>query len=324
LYDLEDALAIDKELTVVAPLAKRRVSQAQREAIEGYLYALPWALGFILFIAGPMLASLFLSFTRYDIARPPSFVGAQNYVRALTSDPLFWPSMGRTFTYALVMIPLAISASLLLAMLLNRRLPGTNILRTIYFLPHLTPIVATAVLWKWIFQPEVGLINYALWTVGIKGPGWLGSVEWAIPALIIMALWSAAGGNTMLIFLAGLQGIPQELYEAAAIDGAGTWARFRHVTVPVLSPTIFFNLVLGVIGALKVFTSAFVTTEGGPAYATWFYALHIYQQAFRNFQMGYASALAWIFFLVVMVLTAIQFKLSGRWVFYAGGDEEGH
>ncbi len=311
-------MAIDKELTVVAPLAKRRVSQAQREAIEGYLYALPWALGFILFIAGPMLASLFLSFTRYDIARPPSFVGVQNYVRALTSDPLFWPSMGRTFSYALVMIPLAISASLLLAMLLNRRLPGTNILRTIYFLPHLTPIVATAVLWKWIFQPEVGLINYALWTVGIKGPGWLGSVEWAIPALIIMALWSAAGGNTMLIFLAGLQGIPQELYEAAAIDGAGTWARFRHVTVPVLSPTIFFNLVLGVIGALKVFTSAFVTTEGGPAYATWFYALHIYQQAFRNFQMGYASALAWIFFLLILVITFVQLRLSGRWVHYEG------
>ena len=311
-------MAIDKELTVVAPLAKRRVSQAQREAIEGYLYALPWALGFILFIAGPMLASLFLSFTRYDIARPPTFVGVQNYVRAFTSDPLFWPSMGRTFSYALVMIPLAISASLLLAMLLNRRLPGTNILRTIYFLPHLTPIVATAVLWKWIFQPEVGLINYALWTVGIEGPGWLGSVEWAIPALIIMALWSAAGGNTMLIFLAGLQGIPQELYEAAAIDGAGTWARFRHVTVPVLSPTIFFNLVLGVIGALKVFTSAFVTTEGGPAYATWFYALHIYQQAFRNFQMGYAAALAWIFFLLILVITYFQLRLSGRWVHYEG------
>ncbi len=311
-------MAIDKGLTVVTPLAKRRVSQAQREAIEGYLYALPWALGFILFIAGPMLASLFLSFTRYDIARPPTFVGVQNYVRALTSDPLFWSSMGRTFSYALVMIPLAISASLLLAMLLNRRLPGTNILRTIYFLPHLTPIVATAVLWKWIFQPEVGLVNYALWTVGIKGPGWLGSVEWAIPALIIMALWSAAGGNTMLIFLAGLQGIPQELYEAAAIDGAGTWARFRHVTVPVLSPTIFFNLVLGVIGALKVFTSAFVTTEGGPAYATWFYALHIYQQAFRNFQMGYAAALAWIFFLLILVITFVQLRLSGRWVHYEG------
>jgi multiple sugar transport system permease protein len=314
----EDALALEKGLTTATPLPRRHLSMARREALEGYLFALPWAIGFVLFIAGPMLASLFLSFTRYDIARPPSFIGPQNYVRALTSDPLFWPSMARTFYYALIMIPLAITASLLLALLLNRRLPGTNILRTVYFLPHLTPIVATAVLWKWIFQPEVGLINYALWSVGIEGPGWLGSVEWAIPALIIMALWSAAGGNTMMIFLAGLQGISQELYEAASIDGAGAWARFRHVTLPALSPTIFFNLVLGVIGALKVFTSAFVTTEGGPAYATWFYALHIYQQAFRNFQMGYASALAWIFFILILAITLIQVRTSRRWVYYEG------
>jgi multiple sugar transport system permease protein len=296
----------------------RRLGLARREAIDGYLFSLPWALGFLLFVGGPMLASLFLSLTNYDIARPPDFVGLQNYTRALSGDTLFWPSMGRTFYYALVMVPLGILSSLLLAILLNQGLTGTNILRALYFLPHLTPIVATAILWKWILQPEVGLVNYALWGIGIKGPGWLGSIEWAIPALIIMALWRAAGGNSMMIFLAGLQGIPQELHEAASIDGANAWARFRHITVPVLSPTIFFNLVLGVIAALKVFTSAFVATAGGPAYATWFYALHIYQQAFAFFQMGYAAALAWLFFMVILLITYIQIRLSGRWVYYAG------
>jgi multiple sugar transport system permease protein len=309
-------MAIEKSSTATVPY--RRSNFARREAIEGYLFLLPWAIGFTLFIGGPMVVSLFLSLTSYDIARPPTFIGLNNYVRALTGDALFWPSMGRTFYYALVVVPLGIGASLLLAVLLNRGLVGTNFFRSIYFLPHLTPIVATAVLWKWILQPEVGLVNYGLWQVGIRGPGWLGSVDWAIPALMIMALWRGAGGNSMMIFLAGLQGIPQELYEAASIDGANAFRRFWHVTVPMLSPTIFFVTVLGVIGALKVFASALVATNGGPAYATWFYALHIYQQAFLFFQMGYAAALAWIFFLVILLITIIQIRLSGRWVYYAG------
>jgi multiple sugar transport system permease protein len=172
--------------------------------------------------------------------------------------------------------------------------------------------------WKVILHPEVGLLNTLLFDVGIKGPGWLSSVEWAIPALIIMALWRGVGGNSMMIFLAGLQGIPAELYEAAAIDGANSWHRFRHVTVPMLSPTVFFNLTLGVIGALQVFASALVASRGGPAYATWFYALHIYTEAFVNFKMGYAAALAWIFFVIVLVITYLQVRLSGRWVYYAG------
>jgi multiple sugar transport system permease protein len=292
--------------------------QARRELLEGYLFLLPWALGFLLFIAGPMVASLFLSFTSYDIAHPPTFVGLANYRQALRLDPLFWPSMGRTFYYALVVVPIGLAVSLLLAVLLNQRLAGTNLLRALYFLPHLTPVVATAVLWQWIFQPDVGLLNYGLHLIGVKGPGWLGSVEWAIPALIIMAIWRSAGGNAMMIFLAGLQGVPQELYEAAAIDGAGRWRRFRHVTVPMLTPTIFFNLVLGVIGSLQVFTSALVATNGGPAYATWFYALHIYTNAFQYFKMGYAAALAWIFFVIILAITYLQVRTSGRWVYYAG------
>ena len=293
-------------------------SRARREMWEGYLFLLPWALGFLLLIAGPMLVSLYLSLTSYDVARPPVFTGVDNYVRAVSIDPQFWPSLAKTFYYALIIVPVGLTCSMLLATLLNQRLRATNAFRTLYFLPHLTPIVATAVAWKVIFNPQVGLINTGLYFVGIKGPGWLSSVEWAIPALMIMALWRGAGGNTMMIFLAGLQGIPTELYEAASIDGANAWHRFRHVTVPMLSPTVFFNLTLGVIGALQVFTTALVAAKGGPAYATWFYALDIYTEAFVNFKMGYAAALAWIFFVIVLAITYVQVRLSGRWVYYAG------
>ena len=290
----------------------------RREATYGWLFILPAVLGLVIFQLGPVVASLYLSFTSYDIARPPVFLGPDNYLRAVSIDPQFWPSLAKTFYYALVIVPLGLTVSMLLATLLNQRLAGTNLFRTLYFMPHLTPIVATALVWKVILHPEVGLINSLLFRIGIKGPGWLSSVEWAIPALMIMALWRGAGGNTMMIFLAGLQGIPGELYEAAAIDGANGWHRFRHVTVPMLSPTVFFNLVLGVIGALQVFASALVASRGGPAYATWFYALHIYNEAFVNFKMGYAAALAWIFFVIVLAITYIQVRLSGRWVYYAG------
>jgi multiple sugar transport system permease protein len=180
------------------------------------------------------------------------------------------------------------------------------------------PIVAATVIWAWIFHPQVGLLNYLLSLVGIVGPGWLGSTEWAIPALVILALWRAAGGNTMIIFLAGLKGVPQDFYEAAELDGANAWQKFRYVTVPMISPTIFFNLVLGIIGALKVFATAFVATKGGPAFATWFYALHIYTHAFEYFQMGYAACLAWLFLVIVLCLTWVQFRASARWVHYEG------
>ena len=294
------------------------LSPTRREAIEGYLYITPWIIGFLVFTLGPMVASLYLSFTRYNILRPPIFVGLENYIFIFTRDRLFFESLWRTTYYALGTVVIGVIGSLLLALLLNQRLVGTSFWRTCFFLPSLTPIVASALLWGWIFHPDLGMLNTALARIGIQGPGWLGSVEWALPALVIIALWGSLGGGRMIIFLAGLQGVPQELYEAASIDGANVWTRFRHVTLPMITPTIFFNLVLGVIGALKVFTSAFVTTEGGPAYATWFYALHIYQQAFRNFQMGYAAALAWIFFLLILVITFVQLRLSGRWVHYEG------
>jgi len=291
-----------------------------REAVAGYLFLLPWLLGLALFILGPMIASGYLSFTRYDIVNTPRFVGTKNFVEIFTKDRLFWPSVLLTFRYALIVVPFSLIGSLLAAMLLNQALRGTTWFRTFFFLPHLTPIVAAAVLWGWIFNPDVGPINHWIRTItgSPDAPGWFRDPAWAMTGLIIMAMWGAIGGNTMLIFLAGLQGVPQELYDAAVVDGAGTWAKFWNVTIPMLTPTIFFNTVLGVIGALRVFAAAFVATQGGPAYATWFYSLHIYTKAFKYFEMGYASALAWIFFFVLFVFTYVQFMQSKKWVYYAG------
>jgi multiple sugar transport system permease protein len=292
------------------------LSPTRREAIEGFLYITPWIIGFLIFTLGPMVASLYLSFTRYNILRPPIFVGLENYIFVFTRDRLFYESLWRTTFYALATVVIGVAGSLLLALLLNQRLLGTSFWRTFFFLPSLTPIVASALLWGWIFHPQLGLLNSSLARVGILGPGWLSSVEWAIPALIIMALWGGLGGGRMIIFLAGLQGVPQELYEAASIDGANVWTRFRHVTLPMITPTIFFNLVLGVIASFSVFTVAYVATQGGPARATYFYVYHIFSRGFQDFDMGYASALAWIFFLILLIFTAVQFRLQRHWVYY--------
>ncbi|MBC7236169.1 MAG: sugar ABC transporter permease [Chloroflexi bacterium] len=290
-----------------------------RLAMWGYLFALPWILGLIIFWVGPTLASFYFGFTEYDIVSPAKFVGLANYIKAFTGDDLVWPSMQRTLYYTLIVVPLGVMGSFFLAVLLNQKLVGTNIFRTIFFMPHLVPIVASSLLWTWLLHPRVGPVNYVLDKLGLPTPGWFASPAWAIPACILVALWTGVGGNRMLIFLAGLQGVPEELYEAADIDGASRWAKLRHVTLPMISPTMFFNIVLGIIGALQVFSIAFVATAGGPSYATWFYALHIYNQAFRYFRMGYGSALAWIFAVVLVILTYIQMSLSERWVYYGGG-----
>jgi len=307
--------------TLPAPSAagRRRQSAARRrEALEGILYTSPWILGFLLFVAGPLVASMWFSLTKYNVLRPPTFIGLDNYIFAFTNDPLFFPSIWRTFYFALLSVPLAMIGSLVVALLLNQKLMATAVWRTLYFLPTLTPIIAAALLWRWMLNPDVGLVNFLLEKIGIDGPGWLSSTSWAIPSLVIMGLWASVGGSRMIIFLAGLQDVPTELLEAAEIDGAGAWAKFWKVTLPMITPTVFFNLVLGIIFALRTFDIAFVATAGGPARATWFISLHIYQNAFVSFDMGYASALAWVFFLILFALTFIQFRLSGRWVFYAG------
>jgi multiple sugar transport system permease protein len=291
---------------------------AVHRAVWGYAFLSPWAVGLIIFFLGPIFASAYYGFTEYDVLSPPRFIGLANYAKAFSGDELFWPSLGRTFRYSIVVVPVGVVGSLILALLLNQKVKGTNLFRTFFFLPSLTPAVALALLWKWLFHPVLGPINLFLGLFGIQGPAWLSSKDWALPALVVVSLWGGIGGGRMMIFLAGLQGVPQELYEAADIDGAGSWRKFWSVTLPMISPTLFFNLVLGVIGALQVFTLAYVATLGGPSYATWFYALHIYRQSFEYFRMGYGSALAWIFVVILLVFTYLQISLSRRWVYYAG------
>ncbi|MGI9149500.1 MAG: carbohydrate ABC transporter permease [Chloroflexota bacterium] len=301
-------------------LKRRRLSLRAREEIAGWLWTSPWLVGFFLFVFAPMVASLYLSFTKYAIGGTPSFVGLDNFARALSGkDDLFWPSMGRTVEYALVMVPIGIGLSLLAATLLNQGLKGTAVYRTVFFLPSLTPVVAAAVIWRWLYQPDFGAINWLLWQVGVdEGPRWLTTPALALPSLILIGLWTSVGGGAMVIFLAGLQSVPRELHDAAAIDGAGAWQRFRNVTLPLITPTIFFNLVIGIIAALKVFAVAVLATQGGPNYATWFFNLHLYNTAFQFFEMGYASALAWIFFLLVVSLTYLNVRWSRSWVHYEG------
>lgn len=292
--------------------------QTQR-ALWGYVFALPWIIGLIVFWVGPILASFYLSFTSFEVIGAAKWIGLDNYKRAFTDDDLFWGSLGRTFTFALFYVPVAIVGALLLASLLNQKLKGTNVYRTVFFMPHLIPAVALAVVWTFLLQPRLGPINYMLRGIGISDPpNWLAARESALYSVIMINVWAAVGGNTMLIFLAGLQGVPQELYEAAEIDGAGAFRKFWNVTLPLLTPTIFFNMVLAIIAALKVFTTAWVATKGGPSYATWFFALHIYTEAFQYFRLGYGSALAWVLAVVVMFFTWVQVQYSRRWVHYEG------
>lgn len=295
----------------------RRSSLARREAWEGYLFISPWIVGFLVFVAGPMIASIALAFTEWNLLSPPRWVGLANF-RALFTDPLFWQALKVTAIYAAVAVPLDLFAALLLASLLNQKLRGIGAYRTIFYLPTILPGVVTAVVWRWIFNPEIGLINNLLALFRIPGPLWLMSPAWALPALIIMSLWTI--GTATVIFLGGLQGVPAELHEAAAIDGAGPWRRFWRITVPLVSPSIFFNLITGMIGAFQVFTLPYIMTGGGPQNATLFYVLYLYENAFTYGKMGYASAMAWVLFVIIVVLTVIQFRLSRRWVYYAGGE----
>ena len=290
-----------------------------RENLYGYLFLSPWLIGFFGLFLGPGIASLILSFTKYDVLSAPEFIGAQNYVKMFTTDDLFWPSLGRTFYYACIAVPLGVIGSMFLAIFLNAAIRGIAVYRTLFFVPSLVPLVASVILWKWLLNSDFGIVNQALMAIGIDPPGWFGDRRWAIPSLISMNLWQTVGGVQMIIFLAGLQGIPESLYDAAAIDGANAWQRLRHVTIPLLTPTIFFNTVLGVIGALQTFAAAFVATEGGPGFATWFFSLHIWKQSFDYWNMGYGSALAWFFAIIIVLMTILQIRLSNRWVFYYGG-----
>lgn len=294
-------------------MKNRADAQANR---TGLLFALPWLIGFAVFFAYPVLASAYYSLCNYDAIRPPRFIGLENYQRLFFEDELFWKSLGNTLYMVAFGLPVGLLASLVIAVLLNQKLKGIAFYRTVFYLPSITPVVATSILWLWLLNPEMGLVNIALSKVGITGPAWLTDPAWSKAALILMGLWGAGGG--MVIYLAALQDIPESLYEAASLDGAGKVSQFFRITLPMLSPVILFNMIMGLIGTFQYFTQAYVMTAGGPEDSTTFYALHLFNRAFLDFKMGYASAMAWILFLITLAAALVVFKTSARWVYYSG------
>jgi multiple sugar transport system permease protein len=308
------AVAAENTKAATRPTAARRFRDRHREALFGLLFISPWIVGFLVFTAGPMIASLLLSFTDWSILGSAHWVGTQNYSH-LIHDSLFWTSMRVTFVFSAISVPLDVLASLLLALLLNQRFRGRALFRALFYLPELMPAVATSILWIWAYNTHFGIFNYLLSFFGLPQVAWLENTSWVIPSFIILSLWTS-GGSRMIIFLAGLQTVPRELVEAAQLDGAGVWARFRNVTFPMISPVLLFNLILTTIGAFQVFTSAYVMTAGGPANSSLFYVLYLYRNAFQYMQMGYASALAWVLFLVLLIFTILQFRMMRNWVYY--------
>jgi len=287
---------------------------ARREALEGYVALLPWMVGFLGFTILPIAISFYLSFTEWDIMTAPKWIGLDNYERMFTRDPLFRQALKVTGEFVLISLPLKLILGLALAVLLNLKVRGMNFYRTVFYIPAVISGVAVSLMWMWLLQPDTGIINTLLDQVGIKGPQWFWHPDWALPSVAMMSVWKV--GGSAIIYLAGLQNIPQHLYEAAMIDGAGRLSRFRRITLPLLTPTIFFQLVIEMIDSFKVFTEAFVITQGGPLKATFFYLLYFYQEAFENFNMGYASALALTLTAIILVSTVILNYTSKRWVFY--------
>jgi multiple sugar transport system permease protein len=302
-------------LTVEPAAGKRPSRLSRRQAIEGYLCIAPWLIGFLALTLGPMVFSFIISLSRWDLISAPRFVGLGNYSAIFADDFRFRQSLWVTARYAALALPLGMAGSLGVAMLLNLNLKGMRVFRSIFYIPAILPGVAVTMLWMWILKPQGGVLNYFLGLSHVSPKPWLSDPDWALPAFVIMSLWGIGGG--MIIYLAGLQSVPTQLYEAAEIDGAGSWKKFWTITLPMISPTILFNLVMGIIGSFQVFTASYIMTPGGgPGYSTLFYVLYLYQKAFRYLQMGYASALAWILFVIILALTLIVFRTSARWVYY--------
>ncbi|MGI6375407.1 MAG: carbohydrate ABC transporter permease [Anaerolineae bacterium] len=297
-------------------IANTRRAQSRRllkADLTGLLYVLPFLAGFLMLRVYPMGYSIWLMFQKWDLITPAQFAGLANF-RRLAADPKFVLSLTNTAFYTFLGVPIHLTVALLLALALNTDIRGQPFYRTVFYLPSITPAVASAVIWLQMFHQEFGIINTFLANFGVPPIKWLFDPDLAKPAFILMGCWSV--GPQVVIFLAGLQGIPEVMYEAAVIDGAGRWAKFSQITVPLLSPVIFFNLVMGVIGSFQVFTSAFIMTSGGPQNATLFSVLYIYQDAFQNFRMGYAALMAWVLALIILFFTFIQFRVSNRWVYY--------
>ncbi len=307
--------------TAAPAAARRRHGRASRkEALEGYLAIAPWLIGFLIFTAGPIVYSLYISFNYWDATDNPRWAGVQNYADLL-ADPRFWQSLKVTFVYSALALPLALVAGLGLSLLLNLKLRGMNVFRTLFYIPSVITGVAVATLWLWMLNGQFGLVNSALSAVGVQGPDWLNDPNVALYALVLISLWGVGGGA--VIYLAGLQNIPAQLYDAAQIDGAGPVARFRAITLPLLSPTIFFLLVTGIIGSFQTFTTVYILSGvnrgaqiGAPEDSTLFYLLYLYQQAFGSFKFGYAAAMAWVGAIISLLLALLVFWSQNKWVYY--------
>ena len=311
-------VAIDKEQGDWKQALRRHLTFSHDDLV-GFLFASPWIMGFLIFTAGPFFVSLYLSFTDWDLFGGATWIGAANYSKMFSDDRYFGLSLWNTIYYVAVRVPGIQIVSLGLALLLNQSLKGIAVYRTVFYLPAVTSGVATAILWTWIFNGTHGILNLGLAQLGIQGPNWLFDMNWSMPALILMSMWGA--GQAMIIYLAGLQGVPVHLYEAAEVDGANVVQRFLHITLPMLTPSIFFNMVRGFIASFQVFTAAYIMTRGGPANRTLFYVLYLYRKAFESLAMGYAAALAWILFLIILAVTLLQLYGAKRWVYYESGTQ---
>jgi multiple sugar transport system permease protein len=294
-------------------LVDRLRTPAARRTVTGYIFIAPFILGFLLWFLIPALASVWMVFHDWNMINPAEFVALGNFVK-IASDKLFWQALKVTSVYTVISVPLSMVLAFLLAMLMNSKVRGIAVFRTIYYMPSIVPSVANAVLWAWILNSDFGLLNAFLRSIGLPKILWLQKPVWALPALILMSLWNL--GGAMVIYLAGLQGIPDVFYEAAEIDGGGAWAKLRHVTLPLMSPVIFFNLIMGIIGTFQIFTAGYLITDGGPQNATLFYVLYLWRNAFEYLEMGYAAALAWVLFLIIIGLTAVVFRGIGSRVYY--------
>jgi len=307
-------------MTTITAQAKQKPMRGRRfrETFTAYAFISPWIAGFLLFMGGPIVASFVLSFFRWKMISAPKFIGLLNYVNMFTTDQLFRISIGVTFKFLLISVPLSQALAIFLAVLLNQKVRLTGYWRTAFYLPAIVSGVAGAVLWRWMYHQQFGVFNNLLEMLGVVGPNWLISKAWVMWALVIKSLWNV--GVPMVIYLAALQAMPKQLYEAAEIDGAGEGAKFFNITLPMLTPVIFFNVVMGIISGIQTFTEPYVMTGGGPDNTTLFLGLHLYQSAFSYLKMGYASAMAWIMFLIIFVLTIIQFRLGRLWVYYETGE----
>lgn len=303
------------------PADPKRGAMRRAEARTGLLWVQAWFVGFVLFTAGPILAAMYLSFTDWRGAGLPDWIGLENFRQIIFHDPLFWKSIQVTGVFALIYLPASMLIGFAMALLMNQKLRGMAVFRTIYYLPSVLSGVAVAILWAFVFHRDYGVLNWFIGLLGIDPIPWLQDEFWVLPALAIMQLWGL--GSSIIIYLGGLQGIPTELYEVAKLDGAGWWSTLFTVTIPMVSPVLFFQLVLGIIGTLQIFTQAYVLTSGGPNYGSYFYAMNIYDRAFVELRLGYASALSVILFLIILVITALVFASSKKWVYYAGAVERG-